>query len=69
MQKSAELGQNQPENPKLIDGGIKFSFLRNEYYVLQKTWFSEVQVFAPGSIQIHPGGGPQKNFASEISDF
>jgi hypothetical protein len=24
MQKSAELGQNQPENPKLIDGGIKF---------------------------------------------
>ena len=24
MQKSAELGQNPPENPKLIDGGIKF---------------------------------------------
>jgi hypothetical protein len=24
MQKSAELGQNQPENPKLIDGGFKF---------------------------------------------
>jgi hypothetical protein len=24
MQKSAELGQNPPENPKLIDGGFKF---------------------------------------------